>query len=223
MILADGWVPDALTEQAKKMESAWWVFLIAAGVVAFIVYGMIAVILVRYRRRDDQLPRQVHYRIGVEIAYTVIPVILVAGLIVATLRVTGETDDDRRRPRRRGRGPGVPVAVAVHLRRQRRRHHGSRPTTCPSCVLPVGRTVRFEVVSDDVIHSFWVPGFFYKRDLIPGTPQSFDVDMGDRTGTWSGACAEYCGLEHAAMRFELRIVEADEFDQWLAAGGTDRP
>jgi cytochrome c oxidase subunit 2 len=76
--------------------------------------------------------------------------------------------------------------------------------------------VRFNLTSDDVIHSFWIPGFLYKRDLVPGQVQSFDVDLGDQTGEWQGRCAEFCGIEHFSMHFTLRIVTDEAFAAWVA-------
>jgi cytochrome c oxidase subunit 2 len=69
-----------------------------------------------------------------------------------------------------------------------------------------------------VIHSFWIPGFRFKRDVRPGELLEFDVDVLDRTGVFpnSGVCAEFCGLAHAYMRFDLRIVTPQEFEAWAA-------
>ena len=90
-------------------------------------------------------------------------------------------------------------------------------------VLPSESRVRFRVTSVDVIHSFWIPGFRYKRDLIPGQPTEFDVDVVDHTGVFpnSGACAEFCGVDHALMRFDVRILPGDEFDAWVTANSPD--
>ena len=84
-------------------------------------------------------------------------------------------------------------------------------------MLPAGATVQFDLTSIDVIHSFWIPGFRFKRDMFPGQTQTFQVDVGDRTGSWpdTGVCAEFCGLDHHKMRFSVRIVTPDEFQPWL--------
>ncbi len=92
------------------------------------------------------------------------------------------------------------------------------PGERPVLVLPVDRTIRFELETADVIHSFWVPEFGTKRDLIPRVDNQIDIDITE-PGTWTGRCAEYCGLDHATMDFEVRAVPADEFDDWL----TDQP
>jgi cytochrome c oxidase subunit 2 len=85
-------------------------------------------------------------------------------------------------------------------------------------VLPVDRTVRLKLVADDVIHSFWVPSFLEKRDLIPGVENEIDVNLIE-PGEWSGVCSEFCGLDHWKMNFSLRAVPAEEFDAWVRAGG----
>ena len=77
--------------------------------------------------------------------------------------------------------------------------------------------MRFDLTSIDVIHSFWIPGFRFKRDMFPGETTSFSVDVGSRTGEFpdSGVCAEFCGLDHHKMQFSVRVVTPDEFEQWL--------
>jgi cytochrome c oxidase subunit II len=84
-------------------------------------------------------------------------------------------------------------------------------------VLPAGATVQFDLESIDVVHSFWLTVFRFKRDAIPGSPSSFRVDMDDTTGFFpnAGVCAEFCGLDHALMRFSVRILPPAEFDAWL--------
>lgn len=207
-------VPEPLTTQATDLREIWWIFLIAGGVVALIVYGLLAFAIVRYRRRDDLLPPQVHQRLGIEITYTVIPLLVVAGLVVITLGGISVTEA-------LAAEPDVVVDVTGSQWQWEFEYQATDMTgggdlhDVPELVLPVDSTVRFNVTSGDVIHSFWVPGFFFKRDLIPGEVQTFDVNMGDETGTFTGKCAEFCGLEHFAMTFTLRIVSAEEFTDWV--------
>ena len=93
--------------------------------------------------------------------------------------------------------------------------------------VPVGRTVRFALASPDVIHSFWIPGLAGKMDMIPGRTNELVV-RATRTGVFRGACAEFCGLSHARMAFDVIAMEPAAFDQWLAdsarpAIGTETP
>jgi cytochrome c oxidase subunit II len=82
--------------------------------------------------------------------------------------------------------------------------------------IPVGRVVQFELQSTDVIHSFWIPNLQGKRDMIPGHPTRTFL-RADRTGTFTGQCAEYCGYEHAFMRFVVVAEPEDDFRRWIEA------
>src|SRR3712207_3277122 len=90
----------------------------------------------------------------------------------------------------------------------------------PVLVLPTDRTVRFEVASADVIHSFWVPEFLFKLDVIPGNENGrdnvFEVVV-EEEGAYVGRCAELCGTYHAFMNFEVRAVSGDDYDAYLQA------
>jgi cytochrome c oxidase subunit II len=85
--------------------------------------------------------------------------------------------------------------------------------------IPVGKRVRLELASADVIHSFWVPRLNGKRDLIPGVENTFWIQA-DAPGVYRGQCAEYCGTQHANMAFEVIALPAEEFDAWLVARST---
>lgn len=82
--------------------------------------------------------------------------------------------------------------------------------------LPVGRTVVFELAATDVIHSFWIPGLAGKMDMIPGRTNRLVVKA-QKPGTYRGVCAEFCGLSHALMAFDVIAMEPAAFDTWLAS------
>jgi cytochrome c oxidase subunit 2 len=77
-------------------------------------------------------------------------------------------------------------------------------------VVPAGSTVKFNLNSPDVIHSFWVPSLLYKMDVIPGHPNSFEVKL-TRPGVYEGRCAELCGVDHSRMLFQLKVVKPNEW------------
>lgn len=208
-----------LTDQAETIEDVWNLFLaIGLGVLAMVV-GLVLWIVLRYRRRgdDDELPSQKQYNIPMEIAYTVIPLLVVIGLFaltVITLRSIEGTDDD----------PDLVVHVTAYQWSWEFEYPDSgvvvadnSDETKPVLVLPSSSTIRFDLESLDVVHSFWLTAFRFKRDVIPGTPSSFRVDMGDTTGWFpnAGVCAEFCGLDHGRMRFSVQVLPPDEFDAWL--------
>nr|MDQ3294894.1 cytochrome C oxidase subunit II [Actinomycetota bacterium] len=166
--------------------------------------------------------RQNPYNIPIEILYTVAPVVIVAALFgfsISTQDAATALSDD----------PDVVVDVVGFQWQWRFTYPdegvslvGTPESGPPELVLPIGETVRFNLVADDVVHSFWVPNFLEKRDLIPGVDNALDITP-NRLGTYPGRCAEFCGLDHWRMGFTVRVVEADEFAAWAAdaadAGG----
>ena len=209
-----------LTDEAGDVDALWRVFAwIATGVVVLVI-ALVAWCVLRYRRRDDRLPRQVRHNTTFEILYTVTPLVVVVGLLAGTYATMRDLD--------RADDPDVVVDVTGFQWQWRFEYPASgvtvvgTTTSVPTLVLPSDSTVRFRVTSDDVIHSFWIPGFRYKRDAIPGQVQEFEAHVGSRTGTYDdGACAEYCGLDHATMRFAVRVVDRAGFDAWIASAGDE--
>ena len=211
-----------VTDQAETMEDVWNLFLILGLGVLALVAGLMLWVIVRYRQRTavehvGDLPKQKHYNLPMEITYIVIPLVVVLGLFaitVVTVQAIEEDDPD----------PDLVIDVIAFQWQWQFDYPDSgvsltgTPGENPELVLPASSTVRFELTSLDVIHSFWIPAFRFKRDIIPGTPGSFRVDVADVAGFYpdTGVCAEFCGLDHASMRFSVRILPPDEFDDWLA-------
>ncbi len=192
-------------------------FYVAIGV-GVLVYGLIIWSAIRYRRRrtdTGELPRQFRYQVPLEITYTAIPVLIVVGLMVATFRT--EQRVNRLVPQ-----PAVVVDVTGFQWQWRFDYPASgvsvvgTPTKASTMVVPVGQTVRINLVARDVIHSFYVPDFLFKRDAIPGITNRFDL-LVPTAGTFRGECAEYCGLNHGDMDFSVKAVAPAQFQQWLAA------
>lgn len=207
-------LPPLLTEQAETAAGVWHLFLwLALGVFAM-VFVMTMYVVIRFRRRRDSMPEQTHYRIAIEIAYTVIPLLLVIGLFAVTVRSLDEVDATS--------SPDLQVNVLGSQWQWRFTYPRShvvirgRGTARPELVLPAGAAVRFRLESADVIHSFWIPGFLFKRDLIPGSVSTFDVTVKHTTGTWAdGVCAEFCGIYHDRMQFSVTVVSRADFDRWI--------
>ncbi|MDX2381369.1 MAG: cytochrome c oxidase subunit II [Acidimicrobiia bacterium] len=207
-----------ITDQAGDIDRIWDLFLYLGLAVVVFVVAIILYVIIRYRRRDDQLPRQKHYNIPIEITYTVVPLLVVLVLFAITVVSINAVEDSDGDPdlivdvtafqwQWSFEYPDAGVAVI-----------GGPGDETPELVLPANSTVQFDLRSLDVVHSFWVTAFRFKRDIIPGSPSSFTVDVGDRVGNYvnAGVCAEYCGLDHAFMRFGVRVLAPSDFDAWLA-------
>ncbi len=191
---AFGW-PEGITPQADRMMRLWKGSTVTALIVgALTTLAMIWAVVV-YRKRDDKLPKQTSHNLGVEILFTFLPFVIVAGLFYFTVK-------DENFVLKKSDNPEVTVGVVGFRWNWQFRHLGAdgkplaietgRPTQEATLVVPTGKTIRFELTSPDVIHSFWVPAFLYKLDVIPGRTNSFEISI-NKEGTFVGRCAELCG------------------------------
>jgi cytochrome c oxidase subunit II len=212
-------LPAPATEQARATSDLWTVFVVAASGVAILVWGLITVAIIRYRRRPVAHgamppPAQIHDAPRLEIAWTVGPIILVLVLFWMTLGALGQIEASQ---------PGrVTVAVDAFRWQWRFDYQGTDVSvtgtgaTPAEMVVPVGEPVHIVLTSEDVAHSFYVPAFLFKRDAIPGHPTEFDLTI-DQPGGYSGQCAEFCGVFHDRMLLIVRAVTRPEYDAWLAS------
>jgi cytochrome c oxidase subunit II len=210
-------LPEPASDNGDQILGLWRGAVLAGLAVAALIWALVAWSILRYRRRNDDLPSQTPENIPLEIAYTVTPLLVVAVLFGFTMvtqeRVTGAEDR-----------PDLEVEVVGFQWSWEFRYTDlgveveSMGEEDPVLVLPVGATVRFDLVAVDVNHSFWVPEFLEKRDLIPRVDNAIDLEV-TRAGEWTGRCAEFCGLKHWAMRFGVRAVPQDEFDRWVREQG----
>jgi cytochrome c oxidase subunit 2 len=219
-----GW-PEGITEESQDMRELWTGSVIAALIVGVLVWGLILYSVVRHRKRSDELPKQTAYNLPLEIVYTILPFLIIAGLFFFTVVVQNRVMERSDEPDEtiavnafkwnwqfvypETEGPdGEPVETV-----------GSS-TEIPVLVVPTDRSIRFEVASADVIHSFWVPEFLFKLDVIPGNENGrdnvFEVTVSEE-GAYVGRCAELCGTYHAYMNFEVRAVSGDDYDAYLEA------
>lgn len=219
-------MPDPVTEQAQRIEHVWIFMLIIALVIFFAVEGALLYALIRFRKKSDELPKQTHGSTPLEIVWVAIPAVIVVVLFSYSFIVLRDIEQD---------APPDALSVEVHgfqfsweftydLARLGRggdpQAEGTfsiigRPGAKPTMVIPVGEPVEFRLVSNDVIHAFYVPDFLFKLDLVPGRDNRFTITA-TRTGEFLGKCAEFCGLDHTDMLFYLRVVEREEFDRWVA-------
>jgi cytochrome c oxidase subunit 2 len=224
-----GW-PVPVTKQGQVALTMWQGSWIAAFAVGIVVWGLIIWAIIFHRKRSDRPPHQVRYNLPIEMLYTVVPFIMVGVLFFFTARDENYINqlpahyDVRvtvigyqwswqfQYPQYNV--PNSPTHVVTM--------NGEpwSPTTgnkqLPVLVIPENESVRFDLVSADVIHAFWIVPFEFKRDVIPGHPNHFQVTP-IRTGTFIGHCTELCGLYHSRMLFKVRIVTPAQFSQWIHA------
>ena len=223
-------MPAAVTKQGQVTLTLWRGSWAAAWAVGIVVWVLILWAIIFYRKRSDRVPYQVRYNLPIEILYTVVPFIMVGVLFYFTARDENYIDKLSPHPdvivnvtgfqwswkfyyphyKVPGPGPGDVTQVGQMW------NPGTAAQQPPLLEIPENETVRFNLVSVDVDHSFWIAPFNFKRDLIPGHPNHFEVTP-ISTGTWIGRCSELCGVFHSRMLFNFKIVTPAQFRQWIAA------
>jgi len=214
-------LPEAATDRAPFIGNLWVGAWIASLVVGVFVWGLILWVMVKYRRKHaDESPRQTRYNLPLELLYTLVPFLIIGVLFFFTVHAQNGVLAKEQAPAHTVNVVGQKwswtfnymeadnpqVAAVVNL--------AGTVDKIPDLYLPVDQTVRFNLTSADVIHSFWIPAFYFKLDVIPGHPNSFDVTP-DKIGTYSGKCAELCGTYHAAMLFTVHVVSEEEYVAYL--------
>jgi cytochrome c oxidase subunit 2 len=210
--------PNPITDRGKTILSLWQGSWIAGLAVGALVWGLILWAVIFHRKRGDRLPPQARYNMPIEIMYTAVPFVLIAVLFYFTVKDENSVDSLSNKP-----------AVVVNVLGFQWSWQFSYPQygvtntgdvwgegPLPVLEIPTGETVRFNLTSKDVVHAFWVPEFLFKRDVIPGHPNHFTVNV-TQTGTFIGHCSELCGLYHSRMLFTLKVVTPQQFQAYMAA------
>ncbi|MFP5282584.1 MAG: cytochrome c oxidase subunit II [Actinomycetes bacterium] len=213
-------LPESASERAPTIGNLWIGSWIAAGIVGVIVWGLIGWAAVRYRRRNNVLPKQNRYNLPMEVFYTAAPFIIVGVLfyytVVAQNRVTAMSPQ----PQHVVDVVGQKWSWTFNYREADNPAVGQDVyevgtiNATPDLYLPVNQSVRFNLSSPDVIHSFWVPAFYHKLDVIPGRLNSFE-DTPNKIGVYRGKCTELCGTYHSAMLFNVHVVSVEDYNAYL--------
>jgi len=201
---------DAVGPVSKNLLNLFWIIFWIAVVVFVVVVGLLVYSIARFRERPGQkMPVQVHGNWRLEIAWTVVPALLLAAISVMTIRTLFElrappSEDPLR------------VEVIAHQWWWEVIYPDFNITTANEIVVPVSRDVTLKLDSVDVIHSFWVPKLGGKKDVIPNHTNTTWF-RADEVGTFLGQCAEFCGIAHALMQIRVVAKTHDEFQQWTDA------
>lgn len=196
----------------REIDFLWDRLLLLGTIVFILVESALIFVVFRYRRRDSQAtPPQTHGNTKIEIAWTLIPAIILVFIAVPTVKTVFLTQAQA--------APGsLNIDVTGHQWWWEFKYPDYGVTTANEIYLPMGRTVNFRLRSADVIHSFWTPQLGGKRDVVTNhtnylwlTPDSINGGA-----VWNGFCVEYCGGSHANMRFRVFTVTPEQFASWIA-------
>ncbi|SDI57099.1 cytochrome c oxidase subunit 2 [Sinosporangium album] len=220
-------MPEGITTQAEVVQNLWngsWIAAIATGVVVTALILWACIFHRKKKNSKDELPPQVRYNLPIEILYTVVPIIMVSVFFYFTAR-------DQEVLTKVSNTPDLTVKVEAFQwswrfttsYQDKKAEVVGMPVSDyrkgPQLVLPVNKKVLFELHSPDVIHSFWVPAFLFKRDVIPGNinkNNKFEITTLDKPGVYAGRCAELCGVDHSRMLFSVKLVSQAEYDAYIA-------
>ena len=216
--------PVAVTSQGAEIRDLYTIVFVIAAAIFLLVEGLIIWTVIRYRRKPDDvtLPPQTHGNNIAELVWTVVPTILVIFMFVIswqTLNAVDKSSNDAQTKIRAVAGQfqwqfdylgpdGTTVLYTEYI---------PLVSAGGGMIVPAGRTVQLSLVSNDVIHAFYVPQFLFKRDVVPGRTNQFDFKVNDSDvgQTFRGQCAELCGTGHSIMLFEVKALSAADFDAWL--------
>lgn len=187
-----------------------FIFIIMAAIF-ILVEGLLVYFVIRYQRRkaDEATPQQIHGNTPLEVTWTLVPALILIVVFALTIRTMSEV------------GPSFPPAIdAVNVRVVGHqwwweyRYPDLNIVTADEMHVPIGETINVTLDSDNVIHSFWVPRLAGKMDVVPGQQNQTWLLTG-QPGDYYGQCAEFCGEQHANMRFRVVAQTKDEFDAWV--------
>lgn len=226
-----GAMPEPASDEANRSLSLWQGSWVAALAVGFLVWGLIIWAIIAFRRRRaTDIPVQTQYHMPIETLWTIAPLIMIIGLFYFTARDEAVLTSKENNNQQTVDVVGFRWSWTFNYVNQdvfdtgqpayssQEKASGPVPAddvAVPTLWLPINQKVRFNLTSPDVIHSFWVPVFLTKLDVVPGRTNVLELTP-NRLGTFAGKCAELCGVNHSRMLFNVKVVTQAEFDAHVA-------
>jgi cytochrome c oxidase subunit 2 len=213
-------LPDAVTENSKKVDLLYQGVLAVSLIVFFLVTAGIIWAIFRYRRVDDSIPEQIHGSSSLEALWTVIPIVILVVLFVPSLILILDIKEPPPEDE-----VGLRVEAVGHQWWWEFKYLDDGVTVQatppnyddldpPALVVPVGTTIVIDIRSTDVIHSFGIPNTLYKMHAVPGNINQMHITVED-VGVYRGQCYQFCGLRHSDMLFILDARSQADYEAWL--------
>jgi cytochrome c oxidase subunit 2 len=201
--------PDPQTDSGKAIAQLYWIVFAICAVVFVAVETALVLFVIRFRRRrdvpEDAEGPQIHGNTRLEVIWTIAPAVVLVAIAIFTLA---------RIPAVQAKGSDELVVRVEAHQFYWQYVYPNGAISLDELRLPVDRTVRLELTTLDVNHSWWVPPLTGKMDAIAGRTNVLHFKPED-TGTWEGQCAELCGIQHAVMYTRVQVVEQAAFDAWV--------
>ena len=202
------WLPTSASDEMNRIEFVYWFATVISIAIFSLVMAVIIYSVMTFRAppEDESDGPSIHGHTGLEIAWTVVPAILVISIGVLSAFVLSQN----------GKAGTNPLTIKVFAQQfaWRFEYPDNKGVKSYELVMPVDRGIKFEMQSADVIHSFWIPDMGQKQDLVPGIITHLVITP-NRTGTFTLVCTELCGLGHATMRTEAIVMTPAAFNKWL--------
>jgi cytochrome c oxidase subunit II len=203
---------EGATQTSRSTFHLWQGFSVGAAIIGTFVMLLVLWVVLRYRRKGDNIPKQSQYHIPLELLYTIVPILIVFGLFAATIVVENKVVAD----------PTTNVTVDVNALQWGWQflYPGTnavvvgQTTQDPAMVIPVNTDVHVNLTSTDVVHGFYVRAFNFSRYALPGIRNQFTFHAVE-TGTFNGQCTQLCGLYHSLMFFRVKVVTQAQYQTWL--------
>lgn len=205
---------SALIPKGYSADSSMYLIILTTVVMTFVFLAVMiiyTIVLIRYRKKEgqeDYIPKQVEGSKTLETIWTVIPIILVVIMAVPTVMAEfdlADTDD---------RDSHINIKVTGHQYWWHFDYEDEGIQTSQDLYIPVGEKVYLDLITEDVLHSFWVPALAGKIDVNPENVNTMSLDAQEE-GIYYGKCAELCGPSHALMDFKVIAVSPEEYEQWV--------
>ncbi len=230
--------PEAKSVEGQEIRNLYDIVFAIGAVIFVLVEGLIVWSVIRYRRKpgDTDLPPQTHGNNLAEVIWTIVPTIIVLFMFVVSWQTLNSVEAVSAKPDLKVRAVAgqfqwsfeyLPADADAKTKAEFTINAPVGPDG--GLVLPAGQTTHLFLSSPDVIHAFYVPQFLFKRDVVPGVVNQFDLEIpaSDAGQTYRGQCAELCGIGHRIMLFEVHALAPAEFAAWrekqLAAANATPP
>ena len=202
-------LPEMASTFAWQIDLLYIVMVILTVIFTLGILVAIAYFCIKYRRRsDDERPKPIHGSLFLELTWSILPLIMALGVFVVGADIYF----------RMYRSPADPIDIYVVGKQWMWKiQHPEGKREINELHVPLGQPVQLTMASEDVIHSFYIPAFRTKKDVVPGRYSTLWFEA-TKVGEYHLFCAEYCGTQHSTMIGKVTVMEPEDYQNWLSGG-----
>ncbi len=202
-------LPESASNLAADVDLLMILLTVFSIFFTIVIFVAVAVLAVKYHRKsEDEVPPHIHGSLPLEIAWSIGPFLLVLAMLPLSAKIMMNTYTPQ------------PYAMEIFVTGKQwmwKLQHPEGPREINELHVPIGKPLKFTMISEDVLHSFYVPAFRVKKDVLPGRYTNFWVTP-TKVGTYHLFCAEYCGTQHSGMIGKVHVMEQSDYEKWLSGG-----